>query len=73
MGVEYFRNSYLNIIAIKAKYLSKELADKYYLVANSYEFEPEWYKIVVMPHVKPGTIDSFLMELEGELQSNLRK
>ncbi|MCR9014512.1 pyridoxal-dependent decarboxylase [Aquiflexum gelatinilyticum] len=73
MGVEYFRNPYLNIIAIKAKYLSKELAYKYYLVANSYEFEPEWYKIVVMPHVKPGTIDSFLMELEGEIQSNLRK
>lgn len=73
ISVEYFRNPYLNIIAIKAKYLSKELAYKYYLVANSYEFEPEWYKIVVMPHVKPGTIDSFLMELEGELQSNLRK
>jgi len=73
MGVEFFRNPYLNIIAIKAKYLSKELAYKYYLVANSYEFEPEWYKIVIMPHVKPGTIDSFLIELEGELQSNLRK
>jgi len=73
ISVEYFRNPYLNIIAIKAKYLSKELAYKYYLVANSYEFEPEWHKIVVMPHVKPGTIDSFLMELEGELQSNLRK
>ncbi|WP_291786907.1 pyridoxal-dependent decarboxylase [Cecembia sp.] len=68
MGVKYFRNPYLNIIAIKASYISKELAHKYYLVANSYEYEPEWYKIVVMPHVKPGTIDSFLMELEGEVK-----
>lgn len=66
MGVKYFRNPYLNIIAIKANFISKELAHKYYLVANSYEFEPDWYKIVVMPHVKPGTIDSFLMDLEGE-------
>ncbi|MFN3802330.1 pyridoxal-dependent decarboxylase [Belliella pelovolcani] len=69
MGVEYFRNPYNNIIAIKAKYMSAELADKFYLVANSYEFEPEWYKIVVMPHVKQGTIDSFLIELEGEQKS----
>jgi tyrosine decarboxylase / aspartate 1-decarboxylase len=69
MGVEYFRNPYNNIIAIKAKYMSAELADKFYLVANSYEFEAEWYKIVVMPHVKQGTIDSFLIELEGEQKS----
>jgi tyrosine decarboxylase / aspartate 1-decarboxylase len=68
MGVEYFRNQYLNIIAIKAKYMSKELAHKYYLVADSYEHEAKWYKIVVMPHVKPGTIDRFLMELEGEVR-----
>lgn len=69
MGVEYFRNPHNNIIAIKAKYMSAALAHKYYLVANSYEHRAEWYKIVVMPHVKPGTIDSFLMDLAGELRS----
>lgn len=68
MGVEYFRNPHLNIIAIKAKYMSKELANKYYLVADSYEFEPKWFKIVVMPHVKQGTIDAFLMDLESEVR-----
>jgi len=69
MGVEYFRDPYLNIITMKAKYISKSIAKKYHLVADSYEFEPKWYKIVVMPHVKPGTIDSFLMDLQGELKS----
>lgn len=69
MGVEYFRNPYLNIIAIKSKYMSEELSHKYYLVANSYDGKAEWYKIVVMPHVKQGTIDAFLMELEGELKT----
>lgn len=69
MGVEYFRNPYLNIIAIKSKYMSEELAHKYYLVANSYDGKAEWYKIVVMPHVKQGTIDAFLMELAGELKT----
>jgi tyrosine decarboxylase / aspartate 1-decarboxylase len=70
MGVAFFRNPYLNIIAIHASFISPELAHKYYLVANSYEFKPEWYKIVVMPHVKQGTIDAFLMELEGEVKPN---
>ncbi|MGY6521929.1 MAG: pyridoxal-dependent decarboxylase [Mongoliitalea sp.] len=69
MGVEYFRNPYLNIIAIKSMYMSEELAHKYYLVANSYDGKAEWYKIVVMPHVKQGTIDAFLMELAGELKT----
>jgi tyrosine decarboxylase / aspartate 1-decarboxylase len=67
MGVDYFRNTFLNIIAISAQHISPELAHKYYLVANSYENEPQWYKIVLMPHVRQGTIDSFLMDLEREI------
>jgi len=70
MGVHYFRNPYLNIIAISAKFISAELAHKYYLVANSYENKPLWYKIVLMPHVRQGTIDSFLMDMERELTIN---
>lgn len=70
MGVAYFRNPYLNIIAIKAQYLSKKLAHKYQLVADSYEFEPKWFKIVVMPHVKQGVLDTFLMEVEAELKGS---
>lgn len=62
-GIEYFRNPYLNIIAIKSKYVSKELAEKYHLVADTYEHEPKWYKIVIMPHVKQGFLDSFINDL----------
>ncbi len=68
MGVEHFRNPYVNIIAIKAAYISPELAQKYYLVADSYEFTPKWYKIVVMPHVRQGVLDSFLMDLEHDFR-----
>jgi tyrosine decarboxylase / aspartate 1-decarboxylase len=67
MGVTYFRNPFLNIIAIDAQFISPELAHQYYLVANSYENEPQWYKIVLMPHVRQGTIDNFLMDLEREI------
>ncbi|ERM83437.1 cytochrome D ubiquinol oxidase subunit I [Rhodonellum psychrophilum GCM71 = DSM 17998] len=70
MSVVYFRNPHLNIIAIEAQYISKKLAHKYQLVADSYEFDPKWFKIVVMPHVKQGTVDTFLMEVEAELKGS---
>jgi tyrosine decarboxylase / aspartate 1-decarboxylase len=62
-GVEYFRNPYLNIIAIKSKYITARLAEKYHLVADSYDAEPQWYKIVIMPHVKQGFLDAFINDL----------
>ncbi|WP_114748386.1 pyridoxal-dependent decarboxylase [Pleomorphovibrio marinus] len=64
MGIGFFRDPHLNIIAIKANHVSPFLANKYYLVADTYEGPANWYKIVVMPHVKQGTIDQFLSELE---------
>ncbi|GAB3653464.1 pyridoxal-dependent decarboxylase [Echinicola sediminis] len=67
MGVAFFRNPHLNIITIRAQYISPKIAKKYNLVADSYEFEPKWYKIVVMHHVRQGALDSFLMDMEGEL------
>ncbi|POY37594.1 aspartate aminotransferase family protein [Solitalea longa] len=66
LGVKYFRNPHINIITIKSDFVSKQLAEKYHLVADSYEFGAKWWKIVVMPHVKQGHIDSFLMDLEAE-------
>jgi tyrosine decarboxylase/aspartate 1-decarboxylase len=62
-GVEYYRDPYLNIIAIKSKYISQKLAEKYHLVADSYDKEAKWYKIVVMPHVKQGFLDAFINDL----------
>ena len=68
LGVEYFRNPHINIIAIKSSHISKKLAEKYHLVADSYEFEPKWFKIVVMPHVRQGILDQFINELKAERQ-----
>ena len=66
-GVEFFRHPDLNIITIKAKYLAKNLAEKYNLVPDQHGPNVKWFKIVVMPHVKQGIIDSFLTELKNEL------
>jgi tyrosine decarboxylase / aspartate 1-decarboxylase len=67
LKVNYFRNPHLNIIAIQGTSLSKHLATKYHLVPDSHNEKPEWYKIVVMPHVKQGIIDNFLHEFKNEL------
>jgi tyrosine decarboxylase/aspartate 1-decarboxylase len=66
MNIPYFRNPHLNIITLKAGYLSKALCLKYRLVADDYTAEPKWWKIVVMPHTKGAVIDRFLAEAKAE-------
>lgn len=70
LGVEYYRNPFLNIISIKSQYVSKELAKQFYLVPDNHEGNPLWYKIVVMPHVKQGVLDNFINQLSSELIIN---
>jgi glutamate/tyrosine decarboxylase-like PLP-dependent enzyme len=66
LGIRYFRNSAMNIIAIDARDISDKIAHQYRLVANSYEDQPRWWKIVVMPHVKEHLLDQFLEEIEHD-------
>lgn len=65
MGIEYFRNPFMNIIAIRSEFINPKLADKYYLVPNTHEHKPEWYKIVMMHHVSQGTLDNFMNDLRS--------
>lgn len=71
--INYFRHPDLNIVTIDANFISNELAIKYHLVPDNHEEKPNWYKIVVMPHVKPGIIDNFLSELKNEQGVKLYK
>lgn len=64
-NIQYFRNPHLNIVTIRANNISTRLAKKYHLVPDNYQ-KPNWFKIVVMPHVKQGIIDTFLSELQNE-------
>lgn len=68
MGIRHFRNPFINIIAISAKDISAQLAEKYFLVADSYEHTPEWWKIVMMPHITRGSIDLFMNDLRAEIR-----
>jgi hypothetical protein len=68
MGVEYFRDPRLNIVTIRSKYISRALASRFLLVPDNHD-EPSWYKIVVMPHVREGVLDTFKSQLEAELSN----
>lgn len=65
LNIQYFRNPDLNIVTINANYISDTLAKKFHLVPDNH-LRPEWYKIVVMSHVRQGIIDEFLAELKNE-------
>jgi len=67
MGVSYFHNPFINIVAIRGKYISPQLAQKYSLVPDIHNGKPNWYKIVVMDHVKQGVLDSFILELKATI------
>lgn len=68
LGIRYFRNPFINIITINAADIPALVAEKYFLVADSYEKEPQWWKIVMMPHITRGIIDSFINDLKSELK-----
>ena len=66
LGIEYFREPKVNLITIKAQYISAQLARKYNLIPNTSDEQPQWWKIVVMQHVKKGVLQQFLNELQAE-------
>lgn len=70
LNIRYYRNPYINIIAIRAEDIPVQLAEKYFLVADSYERKPQWWKIVMMPHITRGTIDLFMNDLQAEIRVN---
>jgi tyrosine decarboxylase/aspartate 1-decarboxylase len=70
--VKYYRHPDLNIVTIDANFMSSRLAKKYHLVPDNHNEQPNWYKIVVMPHVKQGILDNFLSELENEQHARLK-
>ena len=58
-NIEYYRNPYMNILAIKNKYINRHIEDHYGLVPDVAE-NPHWWRIVVSAHVNNELIDRFL-------------
>jgi glutamate/tyrosine decarboxylase-like PLP-dependent enzyme len=65
LGIDYYRNPFINIITIRAEHISDNIAEKYNLVPDTHG-QPSWYKIVMMNHVKSGVIDELINDLKAE-------
>ncbi len=68
LGMQYYRNANMNIIAIKAQYVPDDIPGRYRLVADNFD-DPKWWKIVVMPHTKGKVIDHFIADLKASYAS----
>jgi len=66
MDIQYYRNPDINIVTIKAEFISDELAKKYHLVSDNSDGKSNWWKVVIMQHVQQGMLDQFILELKGE-------
>lgn len=64
MYIKYYRDPCMNIIAISADSISKELAEQYGLVPDTHDETPAWYKIVVMDHVEIEQLEDFISSLQ---------
>lgn len=67
IGINYFREPFMNIVTIHAEYISKEIANRFKLVPQSHLTDNKWYKIVVMNHVEPEHLITFIAELKASV------
>ena len=67
MGIEFFRNPYMNIVTIKSHQIDPQIAADFMLVPDTHDGNPDWYKIVVMDHVTQGQLDRFTMQIQPVL------
>jgi len=69
MGIRYFRNPHLNIVAINAEDIPDEVAMKYNMIPSNSDGGASWWKIVVMEHVKQAYLDSFISDVKSKVEA----
>jgi len=63
LNVVFFRQPYSNQVSIEAKFITKQMVEKYGLVPDTHTGPPRWYKVVVMEHVTVDVLEPFINEL----------
>ena len=69
MGIEHFRDPFMNIVTMKASQIDPQVAKEFMLVPDTHDDNPNWYKIVVMDHVTQGQLDRFLMSVHPAVEA----
>lgn len=64
LGIEYYRNSFMNIVTLKSEYVPEDIAKKYGVVPQTHEGENKWYKVIMMDHVEIDDLLKFVEELK---------
>lgn len=64
LGIEYYRNPSMNIVTIKAEYISEEIAERFQLVPQKHDQTNKWYKVVLMNHVEVDDLMAFIEVLK---------
>jgi len=64
LHITYFREPFMNIVTIKAAFISPEIAHHYDLVPDSHQDNNHWYKIVLMEHVEVGSLQELINTLK---------
>ena len=67
LGIEYFRNPYMNIVTLKAKYVTTVLAERFDLVPQKHDKTNEWFKVIMMEHVEIEHLTLLLEELKQQV------
>ena len=62
-GIRFFRQEFSNQVSIESSFISPEVAEKYGLVPDTHDGNPNWYKVVVMEHVTVDVMAPFVTEL----------
>lgn len=69
LGVNYFREPFMNIVTLHAEGIPDVIAQKYTLVPQQHNEQNKWYKIVVMDHVEVEHLSNFIIDLKKELNA----
>jgi glutamate/tyrosine decarboxylase-like PLP-dependent enzyme len=67
LKIQYFRNPYMNIVTLKAAYISEELAERFDLVPQKHDKTNQWFKVIMMEHVEIDHLTLLLNELKKEV------
>ena len=70
LNVEFYRNNYSNIIAIKGSFVNGKTARLFGLVPDSH-LAPKWYKIVIMEHVTIEKLSSLIERLKYTIKEKV--
>jgi len=63
LNIEYFRDPFMNIVTLKSKYISQNIAGKFGLVPDTHNGQNNWYKVIMMDHVEIDDLIKFVEEL----------